>query len=208
MELKEYLKSLKENDAMIIRSTFSDKNYERANAKFQACCDIAEELQKMTSPKMLRVVVEFQRLPAEYCEAILAIAESKFPYNKPYYDRVTNYLTETYIIRLKKLVKANNVELLFCTKEKHKQLYKSLKTRVIDYAELLDIIYGLNQSVADYETGYKGSDKIKVAINEIFQFLRSRNSKKLEKIKEATFDEITDVILDKLQQLNARVGLE
>jgi len=117
-------------------------------------------------------------------------------------------LIETYILRMKKLVKAGKANMLLCENEKHINRFINLKTRVIDYCEILDIIYGLEFNVEEFKKGYKGNGKLKNAINDVYHFLLSRKSKKLDKIKERTFDQITDRIYNNLEDLDARVGLK
>lgn len=208
MELREYIKNLNEFETMCINSAFNDKNYEKANHKFQQCYKIANNLTKITTPKMYRTVIEFEVLPAQYAEAILDIATKLKPVNKAHYDMLKKYLVQIYILRLKKLVKADNVDLLLCTKEKHLKMYNDLKVRVIDYTEILDIIYGLGLESEEFNQGYKGNSKIKLAINKVYQFLYNGKSKKLEKIKEKTFHDITESIYVNLEALDFKVGLQ
>lgn len=207
MELKEYIKSLPEDERFMFQSTFNEKNYERANFKFQKCYKIAEKLQKITTPKAYRAVIEFQTLPTSYVDAILDIATHLAPQYERHYKKIKDCLVETYILRLNKLVKADNVDLLLCTKEKHLKLYNELKVRVIDYSEILDIIYGLGFDFDEFKKGYNGKDKKKQAIDKVYQFLYKGRSKKLEKIKEKTFDNITEQIYKNLEELDIRVGL-
>ncbi len=208
MELKEYIKNLNEFETICINSAFNDKSYEKANHKFQQCYKIANNLTKITTPKMYRAVIEFEVLPAQYSEAILDIATKLKPKNKDHYDKLKEYLVQIYILRFNKLVKADNVDLLLCTKEKHLKMYNDLKVRVIDYTEILDIIYGLGLNIDDFKNGYFGNNKTKQAINKVYQFLYKGRSKKLEKIKERTFDDITEAIFETLEDLDYRVGLK
>ncbi len=207
MELKEYIKDLSEFEKIIITTAFNDKNYERANHKFQQCYKIAENLKKITTPKIKRAVIEFQPLSANYVDAIIAMVKKMKPNNERSYDMLKNYFVQTYILRLNKLVKADNLGLLFCEKEKHVKIYKNLEVRVMDYSELLDIVYGLGYDTDCFKNGYKGKDKLKLAIKEIYQFFDTKKVRKLEKIKDKTFDDITNIIIENFENLDVRVGL-
>ena len=205
MELKEFIETLDESEKIVMRIAFADKKTD--NHKFQQCYKIAENLKIIPSPKMFRAVYELQPLSAQYVDAIITIAKKMKPKNERAYDMLKDYLVQTYILRLNKLIKADNLELLFCEKEKYVKIYKKLNVRVMDYSEMLDIIYGLGYNINDFKNGYNGKHKTKLAINKIYQFFETKKVRKLEKIKDETFDDITNRIIDNLESLDIRVGL-
>jgi len=193
---------------MCINSVFNDRNYEKANHKFQQCYKIAENLKIIPSPKIIRAVEELQPLSAKYVDVIIIIAKKIKPKNARAYDMLKNNLVEKYILRLERLINANKFELLFCENAKHVKIYKKFNVRVMDSSEILDIIYGLSYDIDDFRNGYKGKHKTKMAINKLYQFLMNGNVRKLEKIKEETFDDITNKIIENLENLDFKVGLK
>lgn len=207
ISLKEYVKTLPESERDIFRMAFGGNDYEKQNQRFELCYELAKNLTKINTPKTIRAAIKLEVIPARYINAILSIATKLKPKNENYYRMCKTILVGFYVDRLKKVANEDEVSLLLCEKQKHKKEYISLQERVMDDTERKDIILSLGYDGSELNGNYKGKEKLKTALNELYKPISLNKNKKLEAITDETFVPIMNAVLQDLNQLDKRVHL-
>jgi len=200
IELKDFINELDYIDQYIYKGIFYNKDYEKDNHKFKLCYQVAENLKYIDTIKMIEATNILKILPALYVEIILDIATKLKPKNKAYYKKIKQALTQIYVKRFKDLLEKDEIDLLFCKKPKHRKKYLNLQERVIDVAERIDIILALDYDALELSGKYKGEDKTKIVLSDLYKLLMYSTYKKLEDLKEKTFEPAVNMILENLNK--------